>query len=458
MAVGGEGAAAPPPAPAPPPPPPPPALFPTSGLVFAGLISLADPPKPGARAAVAACRAAGIRVSMITGDHPLTAEAIARQLGILTLPTAREVAAGAGVGEGEVHPFRDPRVRGAVVTGHALAALSQEDLAALLLLPEVVFARTSPDQKAALVAGYQRGGAVVAMTGDGTNDAVALRRADVGIAMGSSAASDVAREVADLLIVNDDIAAIAGVIMVGRGAFLTIRKTIAYTVAHAVPELVPSFCNLVFDLPIMLPSLAILTIDLITEQLPAVSLVYDEQERSIMREPPRDLQRERLVDGSLLLYSYGLVALLESLVCVGAFFLFMDFKGFPIASLLYNRAFWAAPQGTALAALRGGVGSYYLSLVLMQSCVHAFSAKTLRMSLFFSPNFPWWRNGMTNAGCLVGVGVVALVCYPLQGTLFGTGPISYAVPWVLWLGFAAVFLPLMEALKACSRRGLIAFP
>jgi len=289
------------------------------------------------------------------------------------------------------------------------------------------------------------------MTGDGTNDAVALRKADVGIAMGSSAASDVAREVGDLLILNDDIGAIVGVLAVGRGAFYTIRKTIAYTVAHAVPELVPSFCFILFDLPIMLPSLLILVVDLLTEQMPAVSFVYDAQERTIMQEPPRNLRTERLIDANLILYSYGLVALLESLACVGAFLLYMAAKGYPASALLYQRAFWAAPPAAAAAALAGGVASYFFTLVLCQAAVHAFSAKTLRASL---GEYPWWRNRLTNFGVLFALGVALLVIFPLQGSTFGTGgEMSYWVSWVLWVAFAALFLPLMEAVKYCARRG-----
>jgi magnesium-transporting ATPase (P-type) len=255
--------------------------FPTSDLAFLGIASLADPPREGVAAAVAACRAASIRVTMVTGDHPLTAEAIARQVGIITQPTEAEVGGGGGGGggggiaviggggAGAAPPH--PPARALILTGFALSELSEAALAeALRVHDEVVFARTSPEQKMRIVAAYQAAGACVAVTGDGTNDAPALRAADVGVAMGSAAASDVAREAADVIVVDDNFVSIVEAIRVGRAAFNNLRKLIAFTVSHAVPELVPVFCLLVFDVPSMLSPLCVLVVDLITEQLPAM--------------------------------------------------------------------------------------------------------------------------------------------------------------------------------------------
>jgi hypothetical protein len=164
-----------------------------------------------------------------------------------------------------------PPARALILTGFALSELSEAALAeALRVHDEVVFARTSPEQKMRIVAAYQAAGACVAVTGDGTNDAPALRAADVGVAMGSAAASDVAREAADVIVVDDNFVSIVEAIRVGRAAFNNLRKLIAFTVSHAVPELVPVFCLLVFDVPSMLSPLCVLVVDLITEQLPAM--------------------------------------------------------------------------------------------------------------------------------------------------------------------------------------------
>jgi sodium/potassium-transporting ATPase subunit alpha len=180
---------------------------PTTGLTFAGLISLVDPPRPGVAEAIQLCRKAGIRVTMVTGDHPLTAEAIARKVSIITRATRRDVAMEDGVPEASV-PLSDPRVEAVVITGAQVGALTQDDWDQILSKKEVVFARTSPQQKLKLVENYQRRGEVVAVTGDGVNDSPALKRAQIGVAMGSKNASDVAREAADIILLDDNFASI----------------------------------------------------------------------------------------------------------------------------------------------------------------------------------------------------------------------------------------------------------
>lgn len=172
--------------------------YPTKDLVFCGLISLVDPPKDGVREAVDTCRGAGVRVVMVTGDHPLTAEAIARKVHIITKKTQREIAHEKGVPESEI-PLSHPEVEAVVLPGHVLPGLTEADWDVILEKKEVVFARTSPEQKFAIVTHYQNKGHIVAVTGDGTNDAPALKQADIGISMGSILASDVAREAADMV-------------------------------------------------------------------------------------------------------------------------------------------------------------------------------------------------------------------------------------------------------------------
>ena len=175
-----------------------------------------------------------------------------------------------------------------------------------------------------------------------------------------------------------------------------------------------------------------------------------------MLDPPRNLKTERLIDAPLILYSYMLVALLESLACVGAFLLYMSAQGYPLSSLLYRRAFWEAPPADAAAALAGGIASYFFTLVMVQAGVHAFSAKTLRMSQL---RYRWWGNSLTNAGVALAAGVAVLVIYPFRGSLFGTGgSMAYGPSWTLWLAFAVAFIPLMEAFKYCARRGWTRFP
>ena len=201
-------------------------VVPREGLVFLGLVSLVDPPRDGVAEAVGKCRNASIRVTMVTGDHPLTAEAIARKVGIITLPTQREVAAMEGVDEEDV-PLSDPRVRAVVRAGPQLRGLTPADWDVLLGKDEVVFARTTPQQKLEIAENYQRLGHVVAMTGDGVNDAPALKAANIGVAMGSPDASDVAREAADIVLMDDNFASIVTAIEEGRTLFDNLKKSIA---------------------------------------------------------------------------------------------------------------------------------------------------------------------------------------------------------------------------------------
>ncbi len=298
-------------------------------FVFAGLVSLVDPPREGVAAAVARCRTASIRVTMVTGDHSITAEAIARKVGIITLPTAREVNAAVaegGAGGGPVgDELRDSRVHAVVRTGAELRAMCEADWDAMLRKEEVVFARTTPEQKLEIVEHYQRLGHVVAVTGDGVNDSPALKRANVGVAMGGPGASDVAREAADIILMDNNFASIVGAIEEGRTLFDNLKKSIAYTLAHLWPELLPVFLNLALDMPLALPGLPILVIDLLTEQGPAISFSHEKAEAAVMLLPPRDVARDRLVSRSLLQYAYILTGLPSMLTCMFAFFMVRNF-------------------------------------------------------------------------------------------------------------------------------------
>lgn len=424
---------------------------PMSGLVFAGLISLVDPPKEGVAEAVAVCRGASIRVSMVTGDHPLTAEAIARKVGIITMKTAREVAAEAGVPESSI-ALDDPRVGAVVLPGYALPQLSEGDWDTVLSKKEVVFARTSPQQKTEIVSHYQRLGHIVAVTGDGTNDAPALKQADMGIAMGSAGASDVAREAADMVLTDDNFASIVVAITMGRTVFDNIRKTIAYTLAHAVPELLPIFALLVLDIPLMLVGLLVLTIDLLTEQWPAISLAYEPAEAAVMQKPPRDMKRDRLVDGRLLRYSYLWVGLGIFFISTAAFFLTTNYYGIPGSFFLNRRDNWSSTSsllfvnGRAVTGSqqeevwRRGVAAFYLTLILCQGW-HVFLCKTRSQSIFKHGIF---RNRQSVYGVLSAIALGCFFVYvPGVNNLFDTRNPSFW-PWVLHFIFPAVYIPFTE--------------
>jgi P-type Ca2+ transporter type 2C len=230
-------------------------------LIFVGLVGLLDPPRPEAREAVARCLAAGIRPVMITGDHPLTALEIARQLGI--------------AGPGDV-----------AITGDELERLSPDDLARTAGRA-AVFARVSPEHKLRIVEALQREGQIVAMTGDGVNDAPALRRADIGVAMGITG-TDVSKEAADIVITDDNFATIVRAIEQGRAIFDNVRKFVKYIVTSNSAEVSVMVLSQLAGMPMPLTTIQILWMNLVTDGVPGLALALEPSEPDTMRRPPFD--------------------------------------------------------------------------------------------------------------------------------------------------------------------------
>jgi magnesium-transporting ATPase (P-type) len=303
-----------------------------TNLVYLGLCAFEDPPKAGVKAAVAACRRAGVRVFMLTGDHALTAAAIAQSVGISSLSSREDVASQRQVSAAAV-PLADPDVQNVVVSGAELAALADADWDALLGKQEVVFARMTPEVKQRVVERLMRLGNVVAVTGDGTNDAPALAAANVGIAMGRKDASEVAREAASAVLLDDNFAAVVSGVQEGRTLFDNLRKALAYSLGHLLPEVMTTFYYTVIGLPLGLAPLQVLAIDLLGELVPAMSIVADPAESDVMRRPPR-ARSSHLVDLPLLLYSYLFVGVLETLACTFAYFWVFADHGVPFADLV----------------------------------------------------------------------------------------------------------------------------
>ncbi len=271
-----------------------------SDLVFLGIAGLMDPPRPEVPGAVARCHEAGIRIYVITGDHAATAAAIAAEVNI-----------------GGGHPH--------IVLAETLEQMSEEDLDHLLRRPgEVVFARAAPETKLRIADALRSEGHVVAMTGDGVNDAPALRRADIGVAMGRSG-TDVAREAATMVLTDDNFATIVTAVENGRQVYDNVRKFILYIFAHLVPEVVPF---LLFALsggaiPLPLTVLQILAIDLGTETFPALALGREPAEPGLMLRPPR-VRGQSVITGKMLLRAWGLLgAVSAALVLVGFFFVLL---------------------------------------------------------------------------------------------------------------------------------------
>ncbi|MBI3995676.1 MAG: HAD-IC family P-type ATPase, partial [Nitrospirae bacterium] len=259
-------------------------------LTFLGLFGMMDPARPEVRAAVARCREAGIRPVMITGDHRITAEAIAANLGI-QIPGDR------------------------ILTGEELETMTSDTLNSLV--PKVsVYARVSPEHKVKIVQALKHRGEVVAMTGDGVNDAPALRAADIGVAMGKGG-TDVAREASDMVLLDDNFATIVSAVEEGRIIYDNIRKFTRYMLSTNSGEILVMFFAILFGLPLPLLPIQILWINMVTDGLPALALGLEPPERAVMKRPPRDPQ-ESLFAGGLGLHTVW-VGLLMGIGTLGVF-------------------------------------------------------------------------------------------------------------------------------------------
>lgn len=285
--------------------------FPSTGLRFVGLISMIDPPRPTVPDAVEKCLRAGIKVIMVTGDHPITAKAIARAVGIIqeTSETREEIAARLGVPVDRV----DPRsAKAIVIHGNDLKDYTPRDLDRVLRNhEEIVFARTSPQQKLIIVEGVQRAGNITAVTGDGVNDSPALKKADIGVAMGITG-SDVSKQAADMILLDDNFASIVTGVEEGRVIFDNLKKSICYTLSSKPPEMAPFVLFVLLDIPLGLAAVTILCIDLGTDMAPAISLAYESPESDIMKRKPRNPKRDRLVTERLISVSYGMYGAVQA--------------------------------------------------------------------------------------------------------------------------------------------------
>lgn len=282
--------------------------FPLNGLIFTGLMALLDPPRESVPPAVATCQEAGIQVVMVTGDHPATAKAIAGQVNIISAPTAEDIAKERGIA---IEDVDRSTVKAIVIPGSQLKDFDEPDWDRTLAHEQIVFARTSPQQKLIIVENCKRLGKIVAVTGDGVNDSPALRAAHIGIAMGI-AGSDVSKEAADMILLDDNFSSIVRGVEQGRLIFDNLKKSIAYTLTSNIPEITPFLMFIIIGIPQPLTTLLILCIDLGTDMVPAISFAYEIAESDIMLRPPRDMKLDRLVNRRLISFSYGQIGVIQA--------------------------------------------------------------------------------------------------------------------------------------------------
>ncbi len=379
-------------------------------LVLAGLVGLLDPPRAEVPSAVRSAHEAGIRVVMVTGDHPATALAIARQIGLVA------------PGSGEV------------VTGEMLSRQSDVQLQLTLGRPDLLFARVSADQKLRIVQALQRKGAVVAVTGDGVNDAPALRAADVGVAMGLGG-TDVARDAADLVLLDDNFASIIAGVEEGRSVLENVRKFLTYILTSNVPELVPYLAYVLLRVPLPLTILQILAIDLGTDIVPALGLGAEKPDPELMRRPPAG-RGLRILTPDVIGRAYLLLGPLEAAAAMAAYGVVLHAGG------------WTWGGTLEPVVHRQATAACFSAIVLMQ-VINVFICRHPRASVCASSLLD---NRLILTGVLTEVALLGAVVYtPIGQRLFETAPVGAAATLVV-VPFMLAMLVAEEARKAWLRR------
>ncbi len=382
------------------------------GMTLSGIVGLEDPPRPEVPDAVARCATAGIRVIMVTGDHPHTALAIAREIGLVKTE------------------------RPAIVVGDEMRRMSAAQLQLALDAPEIIFARVAAEQKMLIVEALQKKGEIVAVTGDGVNDAPALKTADIGIAMGVSG-TDVAKEAADLILLDDNFASIVAAIEEGRAVFDNIRKFLTYILSSNIPELVPYLAFVLFKIPLPLTIIQILAVDLGTDMFPALALGAEKPDPAVMQRPPR-ARRERLLSWSLLARAYLFLGVLQAAGSLLVFFFVLQTAGWQYGATLAR-----------LDPLYLQATSACLATIVIMQVANVFLCRHPRKS---SLSFGLFSNPLILLGIAAEIGLLLFIVYtPAGNWLFGTAPIGSQV-WLLAAGFAALMWVLEEVRKAWLRR------
>ena len=383
-------------------------------LVFVGLAGMLDPPRPEVQKAIEECRTAGIKVIMITGDYGVTAESIARRIGLVR--------------------GRDVRV----VTGVDIEGMSDEELSAALAEPEVIFARVSPEHKMRVALVLKNQDEIVAMTGDGVNDAPALKAADIGVAMGI-AGTDVAKDAAEMILTDDNFASIVNAIEEGRAVFNNLRRFMTYILASNVPEAFPFLLYVIAKVPLPLTVMQILAVDLGTDLIPALALGTEKPEPGIMNKPPRP-RDERLLTTGLLTRAYGYLGVIQGILSLAAFFFVYWLDG------------WRPSLGVSAMVDTGSIyvmatTACFMTIVATQ-IGNGFACRTERESIFkvgFTTNrFYLW-------GILTEIVLVLIFFYvPPLPNFFGFEPVSWG-SWLFALACVPACLVADEIRKAIMR-------
>ncbi len=382
-----------------------------NNMTFAGLIGLEDPPRPEVKEAIEKCNEAGIKIIMITGDSSRTAVAISREIGLI-----------------KGNPI--------IIEGHEFNKMSDKELIEKLKAEEIIFTRMTPKHKLRVVSLLKEEGEIVAVTGDGVNDAPALKKADIGLAMGITG-TDVAKEAADIILLDDNFATIVNAVEEGRTVFDNIKKFITYIFASNIPEAVPYLAYILFKIPLPLTIIQILAVDLGTDMLPALALGAEKPSSDVMKQPPRKLKK-RLLDLPLILRAYFFLGPIEAAACMFGFFWVLHNGGWLRGTILSPDDNLYLQATTAC-----------LTAIIITQIGNVFACRSSRLSIFQTGFF---SNRLIFFGIMVEILLLVFIVYhPFGNKIFATAPVSFET-WLVPVPFSITLLVLEELRKLYVRR------
>jgi len=358
-------------------------------LVLLGIVAIMDLPREEVKDAIAQCKTAGVRTMMITGDNDKTAQAIARKIGL---------------------------DYDSVITGEELEHLSEVELENRLKKETILFARMASNQKLKIATALQNIGEVVAMTGDGVNDAPALKRADIGIAMGNTG-TDVAKEAADMILLDDNFKSIVSAIEEGRTVYFNIKKFVTYILSSNVPEIVPYILQFFFKIPLPLSVIQILSIDLGSDMLPGLALGSEKPEKNIMKRPPIGT-KEKILDWEVFKRGYFFIGVIEATAAMVAFISFLLLHGWEYGTVDLN-------------------DPLLHSQAMTMTLLGAISCQLVNVWTMRSWEFSAWSVGFTTNKLLIGAMIVEffwiwmLLGYEPVQKIFHTADIPFTDLWIL---------------------------
>ncbi|MGH7902185.1 MAG: cation-translocating P-type ATPase, partial [Thermodesulfobacteriota bacterium] len=382
-----------------------------SELTFVGLTGMMDPPRPEVPEAVSLCHSAGIKIVMITGDYGLTAQSIAKKIGLLK-------------NDNEM-----------IFTGSEVSEMTDDELKEVLKGNEIIFSRVSPEHKMRIVDALKDIGEIVAVTGDGVNDAPALKKAHIGIAMGLRG-TDVAKEAATMILTDDNFASIVSGIEEGRATYSNIKKFVTYIFASNVPEIIPFILFVLFKIPLPLTIMQILAVDLGTDLVPALGLGAERSEPGLMTQLPRS-PKKRLLDLPLLLRAYGFLGVIEAIACMAGYFFVYYTSGWrpgmelPSSGPLYLKA-----------------TTMCLAAIVACQVGNVFACRTERESVF---KIGFFSNRLIFYGIVTEVVLIVIIIYfkPMQ-RIFNTFSLSLT-DFIFLLSFAPLIFLAEELRKYLLR-------